>query len=164
MALLMDTNVVSELRKKSRCNPAVAAWQLEISGQELFISVISLMEIKQGVLAAKRKDARLAELLNEWYEAQVKPAFDGCVLFDRFPHRGALRDSVEPTNPQSRGRADRRHGLCQRSDLGHQEYGRFCGYRNTPHKPVEFTKAMTLAHIIVAFGPTTPWSYGVTGS
>ncbi len=85
MALLVDTNVVSELRKKSRCNPAVAAWQLEISGQELFISVISLMEIKQGVLAAKRKDARLAELLNEWYEAQVKPAFDGCVLSIDFP-------------------------------------------------------------------------------
>lgn len=80
MALLLDTNVLSELRKKNRCAPAVAAWQLAASEEELFISVISLMEIKHGILMARRKDPPFAKLLEDWYEMQVKPAFDGYVL------------------------------------------------------------------------------------
>lgn len=80
MAFLLDTNIVSELRKKERCHPNVAAWQLGITRQELFISAISMMEIKYGILTARRRNAAFAQLLDEWYEIQVKPTFDGCVL------------------------------------------------------------------------------------
>ena len=80
MAYLIDTNVVSELRKKGRCDPNVSAWQLEASRHEHFISVISMMEIRHGILMAKRKNAVFAELLEQWYEVQVKTTFDGCVL------------------------------------------------------------------------------------
>jgi len=80
MAYLIDTNVVSELRKKGRCDPNVSAWQLETSRHEHFISVISMMEIRHGILMAKRKNAAFAELLGQWYEVQVKTTFDGYVL------------------------------------------------------------------------------------
>lgn len=80
MVYLIDTNVVSELRKKKRCHAAVKAWQASVVEQEVYISVISLMEIKSGILAAKRKDEHFSELLERWYEAQVKPAFLGRVL------------------------------------------------------------------------------------
>jgi predicted nucleic acid-binding protein len=80
MAFLIDTNIVSELRKKGRCDPNVAAWQLEASQHELFISVVTMMEIKHGILLAKRKNAIFADLLEEWYEDQVKATFDGRML------------------------------------------------------------------------------------
>lgn len=80
MAFLFDTNLVSELRKKSRCDPNVAAWQLGVSHQEAFISVISMMEIRHGILMARRKNAAFAQFLEEWYEVKVKTAFDGYVL------------------------------------------------------------------------------------
>jgi toxin FitB len=80
MAFLVDTNVISELRRKTFCDSQVAAWQLGASDQELFISAISMMEIKCGILRAKRKDAAFANLLEEWYETQVKPTFDGRIL------------------------------------------------------------------------------------
>jgi len=80
VAFLFDTNLVSELRKKSRCDPNVAAWQLGVSHQEAFISVISMMEIRHGILMARRKNAAFAQFLEEWYEVKVKTAFDGYVL------------------------------------------------------------------------------------
>src|SRR5271165_5480237 len=80
MALLIDTNVVSELRKKGACDPNVVAWQAKASGTQWFISAISLMEIRRGILMARRKDAAFAELLEAWYETKVKPTFEGCIL------------------------------------------------------------------------------------
>lgn len=80
MAFLVDTNLVSELRKKDRCDRNVAAWQREASENEMFISVISMMEIRHGILMAKRNNAAFAERLEGWYEDQVKRTFDGYVL------------------------------------------------------------------------------------
>jgi len=80
MSFLIDTNVVSELRKKSRCDPSVAAWQDAIQGEEIYISAISMMEIKAGVIAARRKNPEFSDILNEWYEMQVKPTFHKRVI------------------------------------------------------------------------------------
>lgn len=80
MSYLLDTNVISELRKAHRCDRHVAAWQRSVMGQPLFVSVISLMEIKRGILSARHRDARFSELLESWYENQVKPAFSGRIL------------------------------------------------------------------------------------
>ncbi len=77
---LIDTNLISELRKKGRCDPNVSAWQFEASRHEFFISVITMMEIRHAILMAKRKNASFAALLEQWFEVQVKPAFDGFVL------------------------------------------------------------------------------------
>jgi hypothetical protein len=80
MGFLVDTNLISELRKKDRCDRNVAAWQVEASRQELFISVISMMEIRHGILKARRNNSAFAEVLEEWYETQVKATFEGYVL------------------------------------------------------------------------------------
>lgn len=80
MAFLIDTNVISELRKKSRCEPSVAAWQDSIKGENIYISAISMMEIKAGIIQARRKNPEFSKVLNEWYEIQVKPTFHKRVI------------------------------------------------------------------------------------
>ena len=80
MPYLIDTNVVSELRKKCRCDKSVAAWQDSIKDEDVYISAISMMEIKAGVIGARRKNPEFSQVLNEWYEMQVKPAFHNRVI------------------------------------------------------------------------------------
>jgi len=80
MPYLIDTNVVSELRKKGKCHPAVRQWQDGVIEGEVFISAISLMEIKNGMLGARRKDPVFGKILEDWYENQVKPTFKDRVL------------------------------------------------------------------------------------
>lgn len=80
MAFLLDTNVISELRKKQRCDRHVAAWQSGVAGDEFFLSVITMMEIKSGILGVRSKNPDQATLLQDWYETQVKPTFTGRVL------------------------------------------------------------------------------------
>ena len=80
MSFLLDTNVISELRKKNRCDPSVAAWQKSIKGEDVYISAISMMEIKAGVINARRKNPEFSKELNEWYEMQVKPTFHKRVI------------------------------------------------------------------------------------
>lgn len=75
MAWLLDTNVISELRKKSRCDANVATWQAGVSIESCFISVITLMEIVNGIESTQRKNAKFASVLSDWYQNQVVPGF-----------------------------------------------------------------------------------------
>jgi predicted nucleic acid-binding protein len=68
---LLDTNVVSELRRAKKCDPSVAAWQKSQLVESCYLSVISLMEIRLGIELAKRRDAVGAKALARWYEGQV---------------------------------------------------------------------------------------------
>ena len=77
---LLDTNVVSELRKASRCDPRVAAWQARQSAAACFLSAVTVMEIRLGIELARRNDAKKALVLEEWLEQRVKKAFDGRIL------------------------------------------------------------------------------------
>jgi toxin FitB len=58
----------------------VAAWQTGVEHESVFISVVSLMEIHQGILRVSRTDAAFAQLLESWYETQVKSAFADRVI------------------------------------------------------------------------------------
>lgn len=79
---LLDTNVVSELRKvqAGRADPAVAAWANGIAMPDLFISVVTLEELEIGVLLAERRDAAPGWLLRAWLEHCVLPGFTGRIL------------------------------------------------------------------------------------
>lgn len=77
---MLDTNVISELRKGTRCDPQVSAWQRGIGDRERFISVLTLMELRHGILAADKKDPSFASALRDWYEKQVKPTFSDRTL------------------------------------------------------------------------------------
>lgn len=80
MNFLLDTNVVSELRREAKCHPEVRAWQEEHEVHHCFLSVISLLEIRLEVELALKRDPATGEILRAWYERKVKPAFAGRVL------------------------------------------------------------------------------------
>lgn len=79
---VLDTNVVSELRKAAtgRANLRVVAWATSIRPAALFLSVITLMELEQGVLLLERRDHRQGAAIRQWLERQVLPAFEGRFL------------------------------------------------------------------------------------
>ena len=76
---LLDTNVVSELRR-TRADTHVLAWAQGVATGALFISVITLLELEKGVLLAERRDPRQAKALRAWLDRQVLVAFEGRVL------------------------------------------------------------------------------------
>jgi len=80
MMYLLDTNVVSELRKGRRADPNVIAWAGGISSNEMFISVISIMELRMGILSLARRDTHQADILAHWLDNSVIPAFAGRIL------------------------------------------------------------------------------------
>jgi hypothetical protein len=74
---LLDTNVVSELRKAraGRADKNVAAWAAGASAASMFVSVMTIQELEIGVLLAERRDPPKGEVLRRWLEEQVLPAF-----------------------------------------------------------------------------------------
>jgi toxin FitB len=79
---LLDTNVVSELRKvrTGKADARVAAWADSVETSDLFISVITLQELEIGVRLAERRDALQGATLRSWLVEQVLPAFAGRIL------------------------------------------------------------------------------------
>lgn len=76
---LLDTNVVSELRKTS-ANHNVLAWAGDVPPAALYISAITVMEIEKGVLQIERRDAQQGKTLRKWLDSRLMPAFSGRVL------------------------------------------------------------------------------------
>jgi len=76
---LLDTNVVSELRKASRAEPAVRAWATNRSPGATFLSSMSLMELEIGVLRMERRDEPQGERLRQWLE-EIVLQFEGHIL------------------------------------------------------------------------------------
>jgi hypothetical protein len=79
---LLDTNVVSELRKvrMGKADPQVAAWAENVDAAELFLSAITIMELELGVLLIERKDAAQGVVLRAWLEQRVLPEFSARTL------------------------------------------------------------------------------------
>jgi predicted nucleic acid-binding protein len=82
MGYLLDTNVVSELRKivPGKAHPNVKNWFQTIDGSDVYISVITLQELEIGVKLAERKDAAQGAILRVWLETYVRPAFSQNIL------------------------------------------------------------------------------------
>lgn len=79
---LLDTNIVSEMRKyhNQTIDPNVAAWLKNIAPEQTFLSAISIMELRVGVLSKLRKDPKQGEALQHWYEHYVLPTYSGRIL------------------------------------------------------------------------------------
>jgi hypothetical protein len=77
---LLDSNVISELRSAKRCDPRVRVWEQMTPLASCWISVMALLEIRQGICQVQGKDAAFAEILEQWLEGRVKPAFGGRIL------------------------------------------------------------------------------------
>jgi predicted nucleic acid-binding protein len=66
---LLDTNVISELRKRDRAHPNVIKWTLQTSINEIGTSVLVLAEIRRGIELKRRSDPEQARRMDHWFEA-----------------------------------------------------------------------------------------------
>jgi len=77
---LLDTNVISELRRSDKAAPRVLAWASAAPLATFFLSSISVLELELGVLLVERRDAVQGGVLRAWLDGQVLPRFEGRVL------------------------------------------------------------------------------------
>ncbi|MDY0748682.1 type II toxin-antitoxin system VapC family toxin [Paucibacter sp. R3-3] len=82
MMYVLDTNVVSELRKAGagRADANVVAWASKVATGTLYVSAICVLELELGILALERRDPAQAAILRTWLHSHVLPAFAGRVL------------------------------------------------------------------------------------
>lgn len=80
MMYLLDTNVLSEMRKGSHTHPGVHRWAASVDATGLYLSVISLFEMEVGIRRIERRDLRQGLILRSWLEARILPAFAGRIL------------------------------------------------------------------------------------
>ena len=66
MAWLVDTNVLSQLRKGKRADVGVRRWFEQARDEEMFTSVLVVGELRRGVESIRRRDARSAAALEQW--------------------------------------------------------------------------------------------------
>jgi len=79
VSYLIDTNIISEVRKGDRCDPHVSAWYAAVADEDLFLSTLVLGEIRKGIELARPRDPDKAAALERWLR-RVEAAFDGRVL------------------------------------------------------------------------------------
>jgi toxin FitB len=77
---VLDTNVVSELRRPEKADPNVLAWASNVSLSDIFISAISVLELELGVLLVERRDEAQGTILRAWIDGQILPRFEGRIL------------------------------------------------------------------------------------
>jgi predicted nucleic acid-binding protein len=63
---LLDTNLLSEVRKRDRCHPNVRRWFATLEDDAIFVSVLVVGEIRRGVELIRRRDAATARALDRW--------------------------------------------------------------------------------------------------
>jgi predicted nucleic acid-binding protein len=79
VSFLIDTNIISEIRKGERCDAHVSAWYASIADEDLFLSTLVLGEIRKRVELARSRDPDKAAALERWLR-QVEAGFDGRML------------------------------------------------------------------------------------
>ena len=77
---ILDTNVVSELRKAKKADQNVTKWAQLLPSATLYISVISLLELEIGILLMERRDKEQGAILRAWMNRHVLPTFSGRIL------------------------------------------------------------------------------------
>lgn len=77
---LLDTNVVSELRKAQKAHPGVRTWAQSLPAASLYLSAISILELEIGVLLLERRDKKQGGILRAWMDGHVLPTFAGRIL------------------------------------------------------------------------------------
>lgn len=79
MSFLLDTNVISELRRGPRCNPGVASWFEDVRSEELYLSVLTLGELRKGIENLRRRDVPTASALEAWLQ-EVESTYSERIL------------------------------------------------------------------------------------
>ena len=82
MSFLLDTNIVSELRKGAKTHAGLLAWFDEQPARSLFLSVVTVGEIRQGIEQARRTDPRWAGSLDRWVQGLTQYYEDRLLSID----------------------------------------------------------------------------------
>jgi toxin FitB len=96
VSYLIDTNIISEIRKDTRCDRRVAAWYAAVAEDDLYLSVLVVGEIRKGVELVRRRDPAKAQALERWL-GEIDAAFGDRILpidravTDEWGRIGALR-------------------------------------------------------------------------
>jgi len=77
---LLDTNVLSELRRPERAHPRVIEWAGLHPIGDCFVSAVTVLELELGVLLSERRDPAAGRVLREWLEGAVLTQFDERIL------------------------------------------------------------------------------------
>lgn len=75
MSFLIDTNVLSELRRADRANPGVSTWARTTPEDQVFLSVITLLELERGIVRSERRQLPHAPILRSWFDLAVRPGY-----------------------------------------------------------------------------------------
>ncbi len=77
---LLDTNVVSELRRVEKADRKVLAWASSAPLASFFLSVVTVLELEFGALSVERRDKAQGLVLRSWIDDQILPRFEGRVV------------------------------------------------------------------------------------
>ncbi len=102
MSYLLDTNVVSELRKsEKRADSRVRSWIAARDPSDLYLSVLTIMEIEIGIGRLNRRDSVQAGFLQAWLEDNLLKVFSGRILpMDLAVARRTARLHVPDPSPE----------------------------------------------------------------
>ena len=102
MMYLLDTNVVSELRKVNagKADRGVKSWNEGVDAASMFLSAITVLELELGMLLIERRDWKQGAVLRSWLETQILPAYASRILIVDTPV--ALKGAaLQVPNPRS---------------------------------------------------------------
>ena len=77
---LLDTNVISELRRPDKADRNVVAWANAVPATNFFMSAISILEIELGARLIEHKDTAQGAVLRAWIDGQILARFEGRIL------------------------------------------------------------------------------------
>jgi toxin FitB len=83
LSYLLDTNVISELRKGKRADANVIAWFADVVEEEIFLSVLTIGEIRRGTESVRRRDPDSAAALDRWVALLSEALGDRILSVDR---------------------------------------------------------------------------------
>lgn len=115
MMYVLDTNVLSELRKVrlGKADPNVAAWAENVDATSLFVSAITMMELELGMLSVERRDATQGAMLRAWLEQAVFcPSSPSAFCLSTPQWHNAARGCTSPTSAVSATRSLQRQRWC----------------------------------------------------
>lgn len=83
MSWLLDTNVLSEVRRGERAHPGVRTWWVAVPEQHVFMSVLVLGELRRGIESKRRRDPPSALALEQWLLRLEETFADRVLAVDR---------------------------------------------------------------------------------
>ena len=135
---ILDTNVISELRKAGdgRANGAVTAWASSVAPSTLFLSAITVLELERGTLMIERRDQAQGALLRTWVDPGSS-GFRGPGLAGRHCGRAAMCKTACSKSPIGTRCLDRRDGARTWHDSCHARRCRFRGDQGSDHQSLD---------------------------